>query len=49
MSMQLQEGLALLAPVPEVSADKAINNVKATLLIVVFMASPFSKLFIALV
>jgi hypothetical protein len=44
-----QGGRALVAPVPEVSADKAINNVKATILIVVFMASPFSKLFIALV
>ena len=49
MSMQWQEGLTLLAPVPEASADKAINNVKATILIVVFMESPFGKLFITLV
>jgi hypothetical protein len=49
MSVQWQEGLTLLAPVPEASADKAINNVKATILMVVFMVSPFSKLFIPLV
>ena len=34
------------APVSEVSADKTINNIKAAILTVVFMVSPFGKLFV---
>jgi hypothetical protein len=44
--MHLRE---LCAPVLEGNADKAINNIKAPILIVVFTVSPFSKLFITLV
>ena len=49
MSVQMQDGLKLFAPVSELSADKMINNIKAAILTVVFTASPFGKLFIALV
>jgi hypothetical protein len=44
-SRQMQAGLA---PVLEVSADKAINNIRAPILTVVFMISPFDKLFVTL-
>jgi hypothetical protein len=48
-SGQRQGGRKLFAPVSEASADKAINSIKVTVLIVVFTASPFGKLFITLV
>jgi len=49
MSGQRQGGRELIAPVLEASADKTINNIKVAILIVVFTASPFGKLFITLV
>jgi hypothetical protein len=48
-SGQMQGGRKLIAPVSEVSADKTINNIKAAILIEVFMAAPLGKLFITLV
>jgi hypothetical protein len=48
-SGQRQGGRKLFAPESEVSADKTINNIKAVILIEVFMASPLGKLLITLV
>jgi hypothetical protein len=45
----MQGGRELFAPVSEESADRTINNAKAAILTVVFMESPFGKLFITLV
>jgi len=47
-SGQRQGGRKLFAPVSEASADKTINNIKAVILIVVFIASPLGKLFVTL-
>jgi hypothetical protein len=49
MARQMQRPGGLFAPVSEESADKMINNIKATILIEVFMTSPFSKLLVTLV
>jgi hypothetical protein len=48
-SGQRQGGRKLFAPESEVSADKTINNIKAVILIEVFMAFPLGKLLITLV
>jgi hypothetical protein len=47
-SGQRQGGRKLFAPVSEASADKTINNIKAPILTVAFMPSPFGKLVITL-
>jgi len=48
MAGQIQVGRELFAPLSEAIADTTINNIKAAILIAVFMRSPFSKLFITL-
>jgi hypothetical protein len=47
MAGQIQ-GRELLAPLSEAIADTTINNIKAAILIAVFMGSPFGKIFITL-
>jgi hypothetical protein len=48
MAGQIQVGRELFAPLSEAIADTTINNIKAAILIAVFMRSPFGKLFITL-